>query len=278
MSEHGEAHLDLSQSFVRTEALLGTATMRRLARSRVAIAGLGGVGGAIATTLARLGIGRFRVADPGRFDPPDLNRQWAATVETMDVNKAVAYERLITSINPNAEVEVLTEGVTEDRCAAFVDGADLLVEALDVQVQPSLRVKLASEARRQGIYNVLPPIVGFGTLMVIASPSGEPMERFLTFLERARLQGRLPPGLFKLMDTAVLSRMEQSMLGGVIPSTAAAASLVAAVVATEITCILSEPDAPGRRDPVCLPEVTVVDLLQRRIEVVGIDVLESAQA
>jgi hypothetical protein len=80
------------------------------------------------------------------------------------------------------------------------------------------------------------------------------------------------------MEPEVLTAMEKSMLAGVIPSNAAAAALVAAVVGTEVVCILAGEEVPGRRDPVCLPDVTVVDLLQQRIEIVPIDDLERSEA
>jgi ThiF family len=265
-----------SPYFVRTEAMLGAAAMERLAGSCVAVAGLGGVGGAVLATLARSGIGRFRIADPGIFDPPDFNRQWAATLDTMDQNKAVVYEKFIRSVNPEAEVEVFTEGVTDDNQDGFLDGADLLIEALDVSVPPSLRKGLADRARAGEIHNILPPIVNFGTLVAIASPEGMPMDRFLAFLERARSDRKLPPGICQFFNSDQVQAMETSMAGGMIPSLAVATSLVSAVVTTESIMILGGDDLPGWRPPVCLPEVTVVDLSRSFCGVRNIEELESA--
>ena len=265
-----------SPDFVRTEAMLGSAAMKRLSGSCVAVAGLGGVGGAVLATLVRTGIGRFRIADPGVFDPPDLNRQWAATGDTMDQNKAEVYERFIRSVNPAAEVEIFTAGVTEDNQDEFLDGAKLLIEALDVSVAPSLRKGLADRARAQGIYNILPPIVNFGTVVAIASPEGMPMDRFLAFLERARNERKLPTGIRKFFNTDQVEAMEASMAGGMIPSLAVATSLVSAVVTTEAIMILGGDDLPGWRPPVCLPQVTVLDLSRAFCGVRSIEELESA--
>ncbi|MDH5493048.1 MAG: ThiF family adenylyltransferase [Myxococcales bacterium] len=66
----------------RTTMLLEQGGMDLLARRCVAIAGCGGVGGATAITLARLGVGKFILADPGIFDEPDGNRQWAGSRST----------------------------------------------------------------------------------------------------------------------------------------------------------------------------------------------------
>ena len=87
-----------------------------------------------------MGIGRFRISDPGEFDEPDLNRQWAATRNTLGRNKADVYAEFVRSVNPDAEVDILPGGVTEDNVEAFLEGADLLVDALDLKVAPPVRL------------------------------------------------------------------------------------------------------------------------------------------
>lgn len=258
----------------RTEALLGVEPIKRLSNSCVAIAGLGGVGGAILSTMVRMGVGRFHIADPCLFDMPDLNRQWTASHSTLNRNKAEVYAEFIRSVNPKAEVEVFTEGIREDNIQQFLEGADLLVEALDVGVPPSLRLRLADQARQQGIYNILPPIIGFGTMVAIASPDGMPMNRFLAFIEKARQSGHLPPGLFKYFNPALMGMMERSMTKGVIPSISAATALVASVVATESVMILGGQQMPGRRDPVCLPDLILLDLSQLCLHIKHIKEIE----
>src|SRR5690242_674849 len=84
----------------RTTMLLGERGVARLRDRTVAIAGCGGVGGATAITLARLGVGGFVLADPGIFDPPDLNRQWAGRRSTLGRNKTEVHAELLREINP----------------------------------------------------------------------------------------------------------------------------------------------------------------------------------
>ncbi len=257
----------------RTEALLGTERVMHLSGSCIAIAGVGGVGGAILSTIVRMGIGRFRIADPGIFDLPDLNRQWAATHATLDRNKAEVYGEFIKSINPEAEVEVFTEGVQEDNISKFLDGADLLIEALDVQVEPSLRIRLCDQAQKQGIYSILAPIIAFGTVVATASPDGMKMDRFLAFIASARSAGKLPPGLSNIFNPDVMQAMERSMATGVIPSVASSTALVASVVAVELLMILGG-EIPGKRSPICLPELIMVDLARMCFHVKHIKELE----
>src|SRR5512141_2515284 len=91
----GPKRNDTNAFLQRTELLLGAEPLRTLQNATVAIPGCGGVGGATAILLARTGIGGFVLADPGTFDPPDINRQWAAATSTLGRNKADVYAELL---------------------------------------------------------------------------------------------------------------------------------------------------------------------------------------
>lgn len=92
--------------FSRTELLLGREGMERLARARVAVFGLGGVGGYVVEALARSGVGALDLVDSDRLSLTNLNRQLLATHETLGRYKAdVAQERVL-DINPEAAVKV----------------------------------------------------------------------------------------------------------------------------------------------------------------------------
>ena len=69
-----------SEAFERNRGLISDAEQDKLARTLVVIAGCGGVGGLHAHTCARLGIGRFRIADSDTFSIANINRQIGATV------------------------------------------------------------------------------------------------------------------------------------------------------------------------------------------------------
>ncbi|MCD8006682.1 MAG: tRNA threonylcarbamoyladenosine dehydratase [Oscillospiraceae bacterium] len=92
--------------FSRTELLLGKDGMERLSESRVAVFGIGGVGGYAAEALARSGVGHFVLIDDDRICLTNLNRQIIATRKTVGQYKADAMKERILEINPNAEVEV----------------------------------------------------------------------------------------------------------------------------------------------------------------------------
>lgn len=88
----------------RTEMLLGAEALRKLSSARVAIFGLGGVGGGALEALARMGIGEFHLIDPDDFNESNLNRQILSTRSALGKKKVdVAKERVL-SINPEAKV------------------------------------------------------------------------------------------------------------------------------------------------------------------------------
>lgn len=94
----------MEQAFSRTELLLGPAAMERLAAARVAVFGLGGVGGYVVEALARSGVGALDLIDHDTVSLTNLNRQILATRRTVGRYKVdVARERVL-DINPDAQV------------------------------------------------------------------------------------------------------------------------------------------------------------------------------
>lgn len=92
--------------FSRTQLLLGKDNMDRLAEAKVAIFGIGGVGGYVAEALARSGVGSFALVDDDKVCLTNLNRQIIATRKTVGKYKAEVMRDRILEINPDAEVEV----------------------------------------------------------------------------------------------------------------------------------------------------------------------------
>lgn len=94
----------MSNRFARTELLLGTEAMERLARARVVVFGIGGVGGYAVEALARCGVGTIGLVDDDVIGPTNLNRQIIATDKTVGVPKVDAMANRIASINPTCHV------------------------------------------------------------------------------------------------------------------------------------------------------------------------------
>ena len=126
--------------FSRTQLLLGKDNMDRLSVAKVAIFGIGGVGGYVAEALARSGVGSFVLVDDDKVCLTNLNRQIIATRKTVGKYKAEVMRDRILEINPDAEVEVrkcfyLPENADEfdfNEYSYVVDAVDTVTAKLEI--------------------------------------------------------------------------------------------------------------------------------------------------
>ena len=134
--------------FERTRLILGEEAMEKLARSRVAVFGLGGVGGTVAEALARGGVGALDLIDSDRFSPSNLNRQLLATQETLGMLKTDAAAARVRSIHPACRVTTHCCFYLPDTAARFdFTQYDYIVDAIDTV---TAKLLLAQEAQRAG--------------------------------------------------------------------------------------------------------------------------------
>ncbi len=140
---------DYDEITQRNIGLLTPEEQGRLRSLVVAVAGCGGVGAPAAHFLARLGVGELRLADPEEFEPSNINRQFAAYLDTIGVNKAEAVARELRRINPELAVRTWAEGVGEDSIGPLLDGADAVIDALDFW-SLDIELLLHREAARRG--------------------------------------------------------------------------------------------------------------------------------
>ena len=134
------------EAFSRNLGLVTQEEQQKLRNYRVAIVGMGGVGGVHLMTLARLGIGKFTIADPDTFEVGNFNRQFGATIRGLGHNKAEFMAAEVRSVNPEVEVTVFGEAVTPANVGAFLEGANVLVDGIDFFELPVRRL-LFQEAR-----------------------------------------------------------------------------------------------------------------------------------
>ena len=90
--------------FSRTELLLGKRAMEKLSASRVAVFGIGGVGGYVCEALVRSGVGAFDLIDNDRVCLSNLNRQIIATRKTVGKYKTEVMKERMLDINPDADI------------------------------------------------------------------------------------------------------------------------------------------------------------------------------
>ena len=122
----------MGAEFFRTEMLLGKAAMERLRNARVAVFGLGGVGGYVVEALARGGIGALELIDSDTIGESNLNRQILALRSTLGLPKTEAARRRVLDINPQAKVVTREVFYNADTADSFdLEACDYIVDAID---------------------------------------------------------------------------------------------------------------------------------------------------
>lgn len=135
----------IENQFSRTELLLGSEGMERLKDSRVAVFGIGGVGGHVTEALARSGIGALDLIDHDKVSITNLNRQIVASMDTIGKYKVEVMKERILSINPDAKVTVHPCFFLPDNAGDFDFSLyDYVVDAVDTvtaKIEIVLRAK-----------------------------------------------------------------------------------------------------------------------------------------
>lgn len=122
---------DYDLAFSRNIGWFTEAEQQILKTKRVAIAGMGGVGGFHLLTLVRLGITKFHLSDFDEFACENTNRQAGANVTTYDKKKLDTMMAMAKDINPELEVKLFPEGINADNTDEFLDDVDCYVDSLD---------------------------------------------------------------------------------------------------------------------------------------------------
>ena len=232
MTESARFSYDLA--FARNLGWLNEWEQLALRGKCVAIAGMGGVGGVELLTLARLGIGQFRIADFDRFDIVNFNRQIGATVQTIGRPKAEVLEEMARAINPDLRIRRFDSGIDTANIDQFLEGADLFVDGFDFFVL-DIRRRVFARCAELGIPALTAAPIGMGTGYLAFVPDGMSFEQYFRLEGQPEneqylrfLLGLTPAGLHRsyLVDP---SRLD--LAGRTGPSTVAGCQLCSGVVA-----------------------------------------------
>lgn len=155
--------------------IIDKTNQQKLKSSVVSIAGVGGVGGFQAEALARLGVGELRIADPGYFDPPDLNRQRFANIDSMGKNKAIVAGEELKKINPELKIKIYSEeNYSFDE---FLEGADLAIDAIEY-FNFEQKMDFFKIARQKGLFVLSSPIPIASATLLVFDPKGMTAEEY----------------------------------------------------------------------------------------------------
>ena len=135
--------------FSRTELLLGKEAMDKLSQSRVAVFGIGGVGGYVCEALVRSGVGAFDLVDHDKVCLSNLNRQIIATKKTVGQYKVEVMKERIWEINPDADVRVRQEFFLPENADTFpFEEYDYVVDAVDTV---TAKIEIIMRAKEKGV-------------------------------------------------------------------------------------------------------------------------------
>ena len=137
----------MHEQFLRTQMLLGTEAVEKLQKARVAVFGIGGVGGYTVEALARSGVGQIDVIDNDTVSVSNINRQILATHSTVGLPKVEAARRRILDINPECVVRIHQVFYTPETADRFdFSQYDYIVDAIDTVTGKLQLVQRAMEA------------------------------------------------------------------------------------------------------------------------------------
>ncbi len=230
------------EAFSRNIGLLSHEEQDAMGRAKVAIPGMGGVGGLHLLTHLRLGVRRFHLADFDTYETANMNRQVGATLSSMGKPKLEVMARQARDLNPCVELELFPQGLNPENLDAFLHGVDVVIDSLDF-FEFDMRRAMFNRARELGIPVVTAGPMGFSSALLVFTKQGMSFDEYFDIrpgLTREQQYLRFGLGLtprpthIRYMD---MSRVSLKRKKG--PSLFIACELCAALAATETVRIVS---------------------------------------
>lgn len=235
MSTHNQV------AFSRNIGWLTEAEQRSLSGKRVAIAGLGGVGGSHLLALTRLGIGSFHISDFDRFELANFNRQAGATVSNLHRPKVEVLAEMARDINPDADIQQYPQGINTQNVREFLTGVDVYLDGLDFFAVDARRLVFRTCAE-MNIPAVTVAPLGMGAALLTFMPGQMTFEEYFQLDGQPYLEQMLrfllgvSPARLQMAYLADPTRVDLADHRG--PSTPMGCELSAGIAATETLKIL----------------------------------------
>lgn len=160
---------DYNTAFQRNLGWITEKEAESLRGKRVAIAGVGGVGGGHALTLARLGVGKLTLADPDIFELANFNRQAGAMLSTVGKQKVDAIADLVLDINPEIQIKRMNVAVDIHNVDEFLKDVDLYIDGIDFWAFGARRM-VFKKCAEKGIPAVTAAPLGMGAALLSFHP------------------------------------------------------------------------------------------------------------
>ncbi len=237
----GMSSFSYHTAFSRNIGWVTSDEQEHLRNKRVAIAGMGGVGGFHLLTLARLGIEKFNIADLDTFELANFNRQAGAGMGSLERPKVEVLAEMVRDINPESNLAIYPQGVNEGNLDSFFQDVDIYIDGLDFFAFDA-RERVFAYCAQHGIPAVTVAPLGMSAALLNFLPGGMSFEDYFQLdgrpeLEKAvRFLVGLAPALLHRHYLADKTRVNLKERRG--PSTIMACQLCAGVAASEALKIL----------------------------------------
>jgi len=164
----------MEKRFIRNIPAISEAEQQLLRSKSAVILGCGGLGGYIAELLCRSGVGKISLVDGDRFEESNLNRQLYALPENLGQSKAEIAAQRLHAIDPKTEIKIFDCFFTEENAPEILEGADLVMDALDSVESRLLLERLCAE---RGLYIVHGAVEGWSIQCGICPPGAGVLQR-----------------------------------------------------------------------------------------------------
>ena len=234
-------NFDYQTAFSRNIGWITEQEQSILRSKRIAIAGMGGVGGFHLLTLARLGVGKFNIADLDTFEVANFNRQAGASMSSLGQPKVDVLARMARDINPECALAIYPQGVNASNLDDFFRDVDLYVDGLDFFAFEA-REQVFAYCAEHGIPAVTVAPLGISGALLNFLPGGMTFEDYFQVAGRPELEKAirflvgLAPALLHRHYLADKTRVNLKERRG--PSTVMACQLCAGIAASEALKIL----------------------------------------
>lgn len=149
------------EAFIRNIGLLTEEEQKNIKKFTIAIPGMGGVGGAHLIACVREGFEKFKIADMDEFELKNFNRQYGASMSSIDKKKAQLMKQKALDINPNCKIEIYDKGISSENIENFLSKVDLTLDGLDF-FEVEMRRELFNKCVEKNIPLITAGPIGFG--------------------------------------------------------------------------------------------------------------------
>ncbi len=252
--------------------LQGWEGQKEIRNLKIAVAGLGGMGGQTTELLARMGVGDLRISDPDTVDVSNINRQIVATQKTVGKTKRQSMTDRVLDIAEDFNLTVYP-GVNQENVEDFVDGCDAVIDEIDVFPLQAHRI-LHEACRKRNIPIYSAYVVGMGIHFYKFHGNEYTLDDFLGYDEKEQwdkptaeyLLRKYGPPLPTYIEGKMAEDFKTAIETGSVPIFGPATLIGQSLIATRVVLDLIKSTPKTKKTPM-MPEFLAIDYADLTINV-----------